>query len=114
MTPRQNRFALYASAMVAAMLGFAIAEALASRPLQLLAVTAAVLLLVAYLIGCDEVERALALRASSFAYFATLLGLIAIPLLAPTMAVAGWLEHAWAVSMASWLLGWVLFRTRLG
>lgn len=111
---RQKRFAIFGTAMALGLLLFALA-AVAARPwLQWSAAALALAAFIGYLARGDEVERLLALRASGFAFFSTLAGLLAMALLPGGEFAAAMIEHAWAASMAFWLTGWVVFRVRLG
>lgn len=110
----QKRFAIFGAAMVAGLLLFTL-SGIAARPwLQWSAAVFALAAFIGYLVDGDEVERGVALRASGFAFFTTLGGLLAMALLPGREFAAAVIEHAWVASMALWLAGWVVFRVRLG
>jgi hypothetical protein len=77
-------------------------------------VLSAAAVLAVYIIRSDEVERALAVQSSAWAFGAALLGAVLINVLGLLAFATEWLPQLWAILIGAWLIAWVVLRVRLG
>ena len=110
MSRSTRRTLLHGALLLIALALFAVAPA---GLMKLGAALAGGAVALAFVLTSDEVERALAGRASAFAFSTALAASIALTVPELREAAVTHAEFAWAALVAAWLVGWTIFRVRL-